>query len=379
MVSSRPARRIGSSNLRLSDFDFDLSPKLIAQEPAPERDLARLLYVDLTGELLAHYRVRQLPDLLSPGDLLIVNDSRVFPARISGKTRTGASVEMLLLERLEGESGRWKVLAKPAKRLRPGTDVVLGAGRLHGKVVRSAGAGRRIIDFSPGGEGELHAILEEIGRTPLPPYIHREEGERERDQKDRQRYQTVYAGERGSIAAPTAGLHFTGSLLEELAARGIGWARLTLHVGYGTFQPIRSEKIEEHRMEPERYTLPEGTVSGIEETRARGGRIVAVGTTVVRALESAAGERGDLRAGAGATELFIHPGFRFRVVDALVTNFHLPRSSLFLLVCAFGGTERLRRAYAEAIRASYRFYSYGDCMLLYPGPPGVVSRPAPGS
>jgi S-adenosylmethionine:tRNA ribosyltransferase-isomerase len=226
--------------------------------------------------------------------------------------------------------------------------------------VGSSAYGKRIVELS--GQEDLFAVLERIGQTPLPPYIKRSGGALE--PKDRQRYQTVYARERGSVAAPTAGLHFTSELLQSLIKEGVGIAELTLHVGYGTFQPIRTDVVEDHQMEPERYTISESTVRAIELSQARGGRVVAVGTTTVRALESAVDESGEVRQGRGETSLFIYPGFRFRVVDALVTNFHLPRSSLFLLVSAFGGEEILKRAYQEAIRQRYRFYSYGDCMLI---------------
>lgn len=299
-----------------------------------------------------------MPQLLNPGDLLVVNNSRVFPARLLGKTHTGAAVELLLLRPLG--SNHWEVLARPAKRLDEGTVVELGGGVLQGRVTGRGEYGKRILELSS--ESDFFGTVEEIGHTPLPPYIKREgcglEG------ADRQRYQTVYARERGSIAAPTAGLHFTSKVLAALKERGIGFAEVTLHVGYGTFQPIRTDSVEEHQMESEWFSIPKETVQALEATRARGGRVVAVGTTAVRTLESATDEKGDVRPGGDETDLFIYPGYRFRVVDALLTNFHLPKSSLFLLVSAFGGIGVMKRAYQEAVRERYRFYSFGDCMLI---------------
>jgi S-adenosylmethionine:tRNA ribosyltransferase-isomerase len=344
--------------VRLSDFDFDLPPELIAQEPIPERDGSRLLSIDVDQGNWKHRRVSDFRNLLDPGDLLITNNSRVFPARLKGETESGASVEILLLQAVGKRL--WEALARPAKRLRDGTRVVFGDGLLRAEVRKGADDGKRIIELEY--QGDLFDICERIGRTPLPPYIKRKGGRLEA--LDRERYQTVYARDYGSIAAPTAGLHFTPDLLRALEERGVGIAEVTLHVGYGTFQPIRTPTIEEHRMESERYVISEATSHAIEETRVQGKRVVAVGTTTVRTLESAAGQEGKLQSGAGITRLFIYPGFRFQVVDALLTNFHLPRSSLFLLVSAFGGKELLRRAYEEAIRERYRFYSYGDCMFL---------------
>jgi S-adenosylmethionine:tRNA ribosyltransferase-isomerase len=292
---------------------------------------------------------------------LVANNSRVFPARLKGKIASGVSVELLLLRRLSEK--RWEVLARPAKRLRRETEVVFGDGLLQGCVMEILESGRRVVELR--GESNVDALVDRIGQTPLPPYIKRAGDEL--DPSDRERYQTVYARERGSVAAPTAGLHFTRELLRSLADRGIEFAELTLHVGYGTFQPIRSESVEEHQMESESYNISQATVEAINKTRAGRGRVVAVGTTTVRALESAAEGPGRVRAGLGSTSLFIYPGFSFQVVDALLTNFHLPRSSLFLLVSAFAGPDRVQRAYREAILERYRFYSYGDCMLLGPG------------
>jgi S-adenosylmethionine:tRNA ribosyltransferase-isomerase len=313
-----------------------------------------------TGEL-RHCEFRDLPDLLKPGDLVVANNSRVFPARLRGQTASGASVELLLLRPVSDK--RWEALARPAKKFRKGAEAVFGDGLLRASVVETLENGKRVVELSS--ETDLEATLDRIGQTPLPPYIKRASDEL--DPTDRERYQTVYALRRGSVAAPTAGLHFTRELLRLLADRGIEFAELTLHVGYGTFQPIRTEKVEDHRVEAEGYEIPERTVRAIEQTRARRGRVVAVGTTTVRALESAAEGRGRVGGGSATTNLYIFPGFSFRVVDGLLTNFHLPKSSLYLLVSAFAGSDRVKRAYQEAIRERYRFYSYGDCMLTFRG------------
>jgi len=291
----------------------------------------------------------------------VVNNTRVFPAKLRGQTESGGVVELLLVH--PETAGRWEVLARPAKKLRVGTVLHFGGGELRARVTTVSELGKRTVELMY--EGDLEPLLERVGRTPLPPYIKRgPSGKGRSEQEDRKRYQTVYARERGSVAAPTAGLHFTREILDELESRAIEVVELTLHVGYGTFQPIRTETVEEHRMELERYTIKEETSAAIERARAQGRRVVAVGTTTVRALESAAVEPGQVRPGSGVTELFISPGFRFQVVDALLTNFHLPRSSLLMLVSALGGAEPVKRAYREAVRERYRFYSYGDCMLI---------------
>jgi S-adenosylmethionine:tRNA ribosyltransferase-isomerase len=313
-----------------------------------------------TGEL-RHCEFRDLPDLLKPGDLVVANNSRVFPARLRGQTASGASVELLLLRPVSDK--RWEALSRPAKKFRKGAEAIFGDGLLRALVVETLENGKRVVELSS--ETDLEAAVDQIGQTPLPPYIKRATDEL--DPTDRERYQTVYALRRGSVAAPTAGLHFTRDLLQVLNDRGIEFVELTLHVGYGTFQPIRTEKVEDHRMEFEGYEIPEETARAIEQTRARRGRVVAVGTTTVRALESAAEGRGRVRAGPGTTDLFISPGFSFQVIDGLLTNFHLPKSSLYLLVSSFAGSDRVKRAYQEAIRERYRFYSYGDCMLTLPG------------
>ncbi|HEY4574657.1 MAG TPA: tRNA preQ1(34) S-adenosylmethionine ribosyltransferase-isomerase QueA [Thermoanaerobaculia bacterium] len=340
-----------------SDFDYDLPASSIAQEPAP-RGESRLLVLDRTGPE-RHARVRDLPRLLRPGDLLILNDTRVIPARLYGRSAGGGKMEILLVEPL-GER-EWDALVKPGRRARPGARFEIGEG-LVAEVIDKREDGRYRLRFSE----PVEPHLERLGHIPLPPYIHRPD-----TPEDRERYQTVYARRPGAVAAPTAGLHFTEALLREIEAAGIEIARVTLHVGIGTFKPVSAERIEEHRMERERYEIGEETAEAIRRARAAGRRIVAVGTTVVRTLEGAAlAGGGEVPAGSGSTDLFIYPdspdspGCPFQVVDALLTNFHLPRSTLLMLVSAFAGRERVLAAYAEAVREGYRFYSYGDAMLL---------------
>jgi S-adenosylmethionine:tRNA ribosyltransferase-isomerase len=333
------------------DFDYDLPEESIAQEPAP-RGESRLLVLDAEGPD-RHRRVRDLPRLLRAGDLLVLNDTRVIPARLFGLREGGGGgkMEILLLEKT-GER-EWEALVRPGRRARPGT--VLRFAELTAEVT-GKGEDRYRLRFSE----PVEPHLERLGHIPLPPYIRRPDRE-----DDRERYQTVYARNPGAVAAPTAGLHFTEAILEEAAAAGIGIARVTLHVGIGTFKPVSAERLEDHRMDRERYEVSEETAEALRRTRESGGRVVAVGTTVVRTLESAAvAGGGELRPGAGSTELFITPGFRFQTVDVLLTNFHLPRSTLLMLVSAFAGRERVLAAYEEAVRAGYRFYSYGDAMLV---------------
>lgn len=333
---------------RLSDFDCELPQELIAQTPAAERDLSRLLHLRSDGTT-SHHVFRELPGLLRPGELLVLNDTRVFPARLEGVRSGGGRSELLLLERLD--SHRWRVLAKPARKIRTGDRLSFGKGRLEAEVLSVEEEGKRIVDFRF--EGHWDSLLEELGTTPLPPYIESVADER----ATRRLYQTIYARPKGSIAAPTAGLHFTEAMFEALRSRGVEVAFITLHVGHATFQPIREEEIERHRMGIERYLVPEET-----REKIRGRRVVAVGTTTVRALESAA--LAGFPSGWQETDLFITPGFEFRVASTLLTNFHLPRSSLLVLVSAFGGRERVLEAYREAVKERYRFYSFGDAMLL---------------
>jgi S-adenosylmethionine:tRNA ribosyltransferase-isomerase len=341
----------------IADFDYELPPERIAQQPLPERDRSRLLLLDRRSGELEHRSIQDLPALLDPGDLLVVNRSRVFPARLLGSRPAGGKAEILLL-RPVGEDA-WEAFVRPGRRLRAG-DVVTIDDDLSVRV-DSEGLppdARRRVRLSSRA-GNVKAALERSGHMPLPPYIHRED-----TAADRERYQTVYAREPGSVAAPTAGLHFTVELLERLAAQGISRAEVVLHVGPGTFKPVAVEDISQHTVEPEPFAVPAETAAAVSETRGRGGRIVAVGTTSVRVLESAADAEGRLQSREGQTSLVIVPGYTFRAVDALLTNFHLPRSSLLLLVCAFAGRERVLGAYAEAVRLGYRFYSYGDAMLV---------------
>ena len=336
--------------LTLDDFDYSLPPELIAQAPLPVRSSSRLLRLE--GGLTEDRRFGDLTELLTPGDLLVINDTRVLHARLFGIKDSGGRIEVLVERLLGGQELLAQVRA--SKPPRAGSRLHL-EGAIAAEVVAREGEFYRLrID----GAEDVAELLERHGRLPLPPYIERAAGD-----ADEARYQTVYSRERGSVAAPTAGLHFDQAMIEALKTRGCALATVTLHVGAGTFQPVRVRDLAEHHMHSERYRLPQETVDAIEDARRRGGRVVAVGTTTLRTLESAA-LTGELRAGEAETELFILPGFRFRVVDALITNFHLPKSTLLMLVSAFGGLENLRRAYAHAIAQGYRFYSYGDAMFL---------------
>jgi len=342
--------------MRTSDFDYELPRELIAQYPAERRDESRLLVLPPGGAAPEHRRFRDLPDYLVAGDLVVVNESEVIPARLLGRRRgSGGRVEVFLLR--EVAESAWEVLARPAARLRAGAVVEFGGGELRATVTGVGEAGRRIVEFETA--GDLESALERNGLVPLPPYI-----DRAPEDADRDRYQTVYARVPGAVAAPTAGLHFTEEVFAALEERGVAVARIVLHVGLGTFRPVAAEDPDEHEMEEERYEVSEAAADAVNATRAAGGRIVAVGTTVVRVLESIAGPDGSIAPCEGATSLFIHPPYRFRCVDVLLTNFHLPRSTLLMLVSAFGRRERVIAAYAEAVRLRYRFYSYGDAMLL---------------
>jgi S-adenosylmethionine:tRNA ribosyltransferase-isomerase len=333
------------------DFDYHLPDAAIAQRPG-ERGRSRLLVLDAEGAE-RHRTVADLPAILRPGDLLVVNDTRVIPARLFGRRRPGGGrVELLLAEKRGARE--WDALVKPGRRTRPGTVIDFDGG-LTAEVGEAGADGRRRVRFS----AEVEPHLERFGHVPLPPYVKRPD-----DRADRDDYQTVFARHPGAIAAPTAGLHFTPELLAELAERGVDRTEVTLHVGLGTFKPVTATLVHEHRMDAERYTVPAAAAAAIAETRRRGGRVVAVGTTVVRTLESAAETDGTVRTGGGSTELFITPGYRFRVVDVLLTNFHLPRSTLLMLVSAFAGRERVLAAYRQAVEHGYRFYSYGDAMLV---------------
>lgn len=362
----------------LSDFDFDLPADLIASRPMVPREAARML--DLTGcaealsptEALAwHDRtVAELPDRLQPGDILVCNDTRVIPARLRGK-RGAAKVEVTLHK--QDETDLWRAFARPARKLAPGNRIDF-APDFFAMVEEKGEAGEVSLRFSCGG-ADLFLALEQHGEMPLPPYIKRDGGADEQDSKD---YQTLFADKQGAVAAPTAGLHFTEALLEKLDAKGIRRVAVTLHVGAGTFLPVKVDNIAEHKMHSERGIVSAETAAVINEARAAGGRVVALGTTSLRLLESAAREDGTLQAWDGETDIFITPGYRFRAVDLLFTNFHLPCSTLFMLVCAFAGMERMKAAYAHAVAEHYRFFSYGDCCLLEPGAGAVApSEPAP--
>jgi S-adenosylmethionine:tRNA ribosyltransferase-isomerase len=342
--------------MRVSDFDYKLPEALIAQLPVTPRDASRLLVLPGQGRA-AHRAFADLPGLLRAGDLLIFNDTRVIPARLVGyKAGSGGKAELLLLESLDGEMGpRWRAMGQGSKGFRPGLQLQFGA--LEATVEAALGEGFYEVRLDREGV-ELEAALARVGRVPLPPYIRREAGP-----LDVERYQTIFARSPGSAAAPTAGLHFTPQVLAALEARGVERAAVTLHVGPGTFLPFRGESVEGHQMHEERYEVPEATVKAFDACRARGGRVVAVGTTAVRTLESAF-QHGRLAAGTGRTALFIVPGYRLQTVDWLVTNFHLPRTTLLVLACAFGGRDRVLAAYREAVQEKYRFFSYGDAMLL---------------
>jgi S-adenosylmethionine:tRNA ribosyltransferase-isomerase len=349
-------------------FDFDLPPELIAQEPASDRGAARLLCLDRETGATSHAAVTSLPERLVPGDLVVVNDTRVFPARLLGRrVPSGGAVECLLVNRLHPtglDDVRWEALMHPGQKLREGAEVIFEGSAaqptVHGEVLERRFHGRRVIRLWTGDGSPVDDAVDAIGHVPLPPYIKRADRPDDRD-----RYQTVFARARGSVAAPTAGLHFSRALVEALGDRGVEMARITLHVGYGTFQPVRTERVEDHRLEPERYEIGETAAAAINRALDGGRRVIAVGTTTTRTLEAVAGAHGGrIVAGEGATDLFIFPGFEFRVIRGLLTNFHLPRSSLLMLVSAFAGREHVLQAYREAVERGYRFYSYGDAMLV---------------
>lgn len=352
--------------MNVSDFDFDLPASLIAQEPRP-RGASRLLVVDRASASWTEGTVADLPAHLERGDLVVFNDTRVFPARLLGqRVPSGGAVECLLLERVDDT--HWHALMHPGQKLKPGARVVFAdAARapgivLRGEVLERLYFGRRLVRFEVDGASSIEAgpdaAIDALGHVPLPPYIHRPDTE-----ADRERYQTVYARVRGSVAAPTAGLHFDGRLLDALEARGVERAMITHHVGYGTFKPVRAERVEDHHVDAEAFDIAADAAAAIDAARQRAGRVVAVGTTTTRALEASADGR-TVRAGAGTTGLFIHPGHQFRVVDAMLTNFHLPRSSLLMLVAAFAGRELVLDAYRHAVDRGFHFYSYGDAMLI---------------
>ncbi|MBW2650391.1 MAG: tRNA preQ1(34) S-adenosylmethionine ribosyltransferase-isomerase QueA [Deltaproteobacteria bacterium] len=341
--------------MKTEEFYYNLPEELIAQKPCESRDHSRMMIVDRSRGSFECRHFYELPGFLKKDDLLVVNNSRVIPAKLSGKKSTGATIEMLLLEEADSPT-TWEVLLRPAKRVGAGTKIFFD-GRSWAEITERISDKKWIVSFHP--EDGFDNFLEKFGSAPLPPYIKREKGHT-KDPGDLHRYQTVYAKNPGSVAAPTAGLHFSEGTLETLRERGTDIAQVTLHVGYGTFLPIESEFVTDHKMERETFEIGENAAEKIN----RAGKIIAVGTTSVRTLESASDPDGKVNPGKGSTDIFIYPGYRFKAVDRLLTNFHLPASSLFLLVCAFAGKDLMRRAYEKAIEEKFRFYSYGDCMLI---------------
>ena len=338
----------------VKDFYYDLPQELIAQDPLEDRSSSRLLVLDKkTGEM-QHKVFKDIVNYLHPGDCLVINDTKVIPARLIGsKEGTDAHIEILLLKRRENDI--WETLVKPGKKAKPGTVINFGDGLLKGTVIDVVEEGNRLIQFSY--EGIFEEILDQLGQMPLPPYItHR--------LKDKNRYQTVYAKNEGSAAAPTAGLHFTPELLEKVKEKGVNIAHVTLHVGLGTFRPVKVDDVEKHHMHSEFYIVEEDQAKLINDTKKNGGRVISVGTTSCRTLESATGEDGIVKAGSGWTEIFIYPGYKFKAIDGLITNFHLPESTLLMLVSALAGKEHIMAAYEEAVKEKYRFFSFGDAMMI---------------
>lgn len=339
--------------MKKSDFDFYLPEELIAQTPLERRDGSRLLALDKYSGEIEHRHFYDLPDFLKAGDCLVMNNSRVLPARLIGTRKTGGMVELVLLRDLG--DGRWECLSRPGRKTKPGTELSFGDGELNAAVEAVVEGGNRIVRFDY--EGIFLEVLERLGKMPLPPYIKEELNEPER-------YQTVYSRELGSAAAPTAGLHFTEELLEKLRAKGVKLCYVTLHVGLGTFRPVKEDEIEDHEMHSEFCVIPEETAQAVNETKRAGGRIIAVGTTSCRTLESFAKEDGTLEACSGWTNIFIYPGYKFKCIDALITNFHLPESTLIMLVSALAGRENILNAYKTAVEERYRFFSFGDAMFI---------------
>jgi len=339
--------------VKTSDFNFDLPEELIAQTPLKQRDASRLLTLDKVSGQTGHHHFYELADMLRPGDCLVMNNSRVLPARLIGHRETGGACEVLLL--IDRGENVWECLVRPGRKLKPGAKVIFGDGELTGEIVSEVEGGNRLVRFHY--EGIFLEVLERLGRMPLPPYIKAELQESER-------YQTVYSKVSGSAAAPTAGLHFTPELLEKLEEKGVKLCYVTLHVGLGTFRPVKAENILEHEMHSEYCVIPQETADTINETKKNGGRVICVGTTSCRTIESWAGEDGIMRASAGWTNIFIYPGYKFKVLDALITNFHLPESTLIMLVSALAGREHVLAAYKEAVEEKYRFFSFGDAMFI---------------
>lgn len=338
--------------MNITDFDYDLPEELIAQQPAPSRDLSRLLVVSRDKRLIRHCLFRDIENYLNAGDLLVLNETKVIPARLTGKKNTGAEIEVLLLKPLEGS--RWEALVRPGRRVRQG-ETLFFDNNFSGVVEGITRFGGRIINFSY--SGSFEELLEATGKMPLPPYIKKYSG-------DHARYQTVYARRQGSVAAPTAGLHLSLELLDRLREKGVLIKPVLLHIGLGTFRPVKVQDITRHEMHAEYYKITKETAQAINETKERGGRLVAVGTTAVRCLETAARKKDQVRPAQGWTDLFIYPGYQFKIVDGIVTNFHLPRSTLLIMISAFAGREKILAAYKEAIKERYHFYSFGDAMLI---------------
>ncbi|MCG0275892.1 MAG: tRNA preQ1(34) S-adenosylmethionine ribosyltransferase-isomerase QueA [Thermosediminibacteraceae bacterium] len=338
----------------VKEFYYELPEELIAQEPLEKRDKSRLMVVKRDARIFEHRTFENITDYLEEGDCLVLNDTKVIPARLLGvKKDTGGKIEFVLLKRI-GEN-KWEVLVKPGRRARPGAEFIFGDGRLQAKVLDYTDAGGRIVEFYY--EGIFENVLDELGQMPVPPYIKKE-------LKDRERYQTVYARKPGSAAAPTAGLHFTEELLKKIEQKGVKICYITLHVGLGTFRPVKEKNVEQHKMHPEYFEVDSEAAEMINTTKKHGKRVIAVGTTSTRTLETVADEKGFVKSLSGWTDLFIYPGYRFKVVDGMVTNFHLPESTLLMLVCAFADRELIMAAYEEAIKKKYRFYSFGDAMLI---------------
>jgi len=344
--------------MQLTDFDFFLPEELIAQQPAARRDASRLMSLERQAGQVACGDFSDLPDYFRPGDLLVLNDTQVIPARLLGQKLTGGKIEIFLVRRdMQAETEDWFCLTKSSRAPKAGTEVLLG-DNLRATVLEEAEAPYRRVRFEC--DGDFMQQVEAIGHLPLPPYIKRED-----DQNDRSRYQTVFAREKGAVAAPTAGLHFTPEVLEKLRSTGVEIHSLTLHVGLGTFLPVRVDDVTEHKMHSEFYNVPQQTADAVNKAKQEGRRVFALGTTSARTLETAATDEGLLRAGCGESDIFIYPGYRFKMVDALITNFHLPKSTLLMLVSAFAGRELILSAYRRAVEERFRFFSYGDCMLIY--------------
>ncbi len=340
--------------MKVDIFDYELPQELIAQTPAEKRDSSRLLMLNKSTGEIEHGHFTDIKSKLRPGDCLVLNNTRVIPARLIGQRSNGGEAELLLLRRIDTYS--WETMVRPGKKLRTGKEIVFGDGKLKGTITEELENGNRVVRFEF--DGIFEEVLNELGEMPLPPYITEKLA-------DKERYQTVYSKYEGSAAAPTAGLHFTNELLGEIAQEGVKIVYLTLHVGIGTFRPVKADNVEEHSMHSEVYNIPEEAAKIINETKQAGGRIIAVGTTSTRTLESASDENGVLHSGSGSTNIFIYPGYKFKMTDALITNFHLPKSTLIMLVSALAGYENTMNAYKVAVRERYRFFSFGDAMFIY--------------